>query len=69
MTTDTYTATETLFSIEDGHSMWYIDFDREENIYKVCKDEHFRCVRKSLGEALEFIFDRIGSTSLKILHK
>jgi hypothetical protein len=67
--TNNETAQETLFSIETGYHTWYVDYDRENDIYLVCKDERLRCTRDTLGEALEYIFNTLGGTSLKLIAK
>jgi hypothetical protein len=61
------TQESTLFSIDTGKTVWYIDYNDAEGIYKVFKDERFRVGRKSLGEALEYVFNTLGSTSLKLI--
>ena len=58
---------ETLFSIEVGASTWYVDYDRENEKYNVHKDEKFRVQRNCLGDALEYIFETFGSTTLKLI--
>ncbi len=59
----------TLFMIEVKHSTWYVDYNNETGKYNVCKDEKFRCQRASLGEALAYIFNTLGTTTLKAIYK
>lgn len=58
---------ETLFSIETKSNTYFIDFNRSEGTYFVNKNEKFVCKRSTLGEALENIFEKLGSTRLKTL--
>lgn len=68
-TVETTHEIETLFSIEskNGTYTYYIDYNREENYYMVFRDEKFRKLTRTLGEALEFIFNKIGTTRLKLI--
>jgi len=52
---------ETLCSVETkGGSTWYVDFQRRRNLFNVHQDEKFRVQRKTMGEALEYIFNALG---------
>lgn len=59
---------ETIFSIESkkGAITWYVDYQRRRNIYNVSLDEKFKVQRKSLGEALEYIFGFLNGKHLKV---
>lgn len=63
------TQQETLFTVETKYHAWYIDYDRVADKYDVYKDEKFRVRRNSLGEALEYIFNTLGSCDLKVIKK
>lgn len=66
---DSISNEETLFTIETDHNTWYIDFDRERNIYKVFKNEKYRRCFALLGEALEYVFETLGGTRLKLINR
>lgn len=58
----------TLFVIEtSNYNTWYVDYCEATGNYDVHKNEKFRVRRKSLGEALEYIFNTLGSTHLKLV--
>jgi hypothetical protein len=65
--TTTETSTKTIFTFKGRVHTFYVDFtEGHEYPYQVCEDEISRAVRKTLGEALEYIMLRIGQSDWKI---
>jgi hypothetical protein len=58
---------ETVFTIETRLNTWYVDYNHITGIYKVSQDEICRNVKKTLGEALQYILYKVGSTRLKVI--
>jgi hypothetical protein len=62
----------TLYSIESetGSTTWFIDYEPQYNSpYRLFRNEHFEAARMTLGEILEYVFDKFGNTHLKLCKK
>lgn len=61
------TKEETKLTIETKFYTWYVDYNHSTGLYKISKDERVQTVKHSLGDAFEYILQKVGSTRLKVV--
>jgi hypothetical protein len=58
---------KTVTTIELRNTTWYVDFDKNNALpYRVNRDEFFIISKKTLGEALEYVFVKNQIEHLKL---